>query len=127
MLFPRLLNVGAGMALLLAMTTASAESLESAANDLCEKVKACSLAELNQQELTPELKAMMEPILEGMCAAMSEGIQEVPVEHELYASAVACMRSMANLSCADFRDGSRVETPECLSYREKAEKIYNGS
>ena len=118
MLFPRLLNVGAGMALLLAMTTASAESLESAANDLCEKVKACSLA---------ELKAMMEPILEGMCAAMSEGIQEVPVEHELYASAVACMRSMANLSCADFRDGSRVETPECLSYREKAEKIYNGS
>lgn len=127
MLFPRLLTAGAGLAMLVAAANVGADSLESAANDLCEKVKSCSLAELNQQDLTPEMKAMMEPMLENMCAAMRQGIQEVPVEHELYASAVACMRSMANLSCADFQDESKVETSECLTYREMAEKVYKDS
>lgn len=124
MSFIRIASALACLVVLLTAKAAVAESLESAANDLCEKVKACSLAELNQQDLTPEMKEMMEPMLEGMCAAMRQGIQEVPVEHELYAPAVACLRSMASLSCADFQDESKVETPQCLAYREQAEKIY---
>ena len=113
--------------LLAAPTVATADSLESAANDLCEKVKSCTLAEMNQQELTPELKAMMEPMLENMCVAMREGIREVPVEHELHAPAIACLRSMANLSCADFQDDTKVDTAECRKYRDMAEKLYGGN
>lgn len=111
---------------LLSSVVVKADSLESAANDLCEKVKSCSLAEMSQQELTPEMKAMLEPMLENMCAAMRQGIQEVPVEHELYDSAVACMRSMASLSCNDFKDESKVETSACLDYRDKVEAAGGG-
>jgi hypothetical protein len=127
MLITRLLTAGASLVMLLCTASVAADSLESAANDLCEKVKACSLAELNEQDLTPEMKAMMEPMLENMCAAMRQGIQEVPVEHQMYAPAVACMRSMASLSCADFQDDSKVETRECITYREMAEKAYKSS
>lgn len=114
-------------AVALTASPVGADSLESAANDLCEKVKSCSLAELNQQDLTPEMKAMLEPMLQNMCAAMREGIREVPVEHDLYDPAVACMRSMAGLSCTEFNNGSTVETPECVKYRDMAEKAYGGS
>jgi len=40
---------------------------------------------------------------------------------------VECMRSMAALSCDDFQDESKVETPACKKYQELAEKSYDDS
>ncbi len=105
----------------LAPVTATADSLEAAAMDMCEKVKACSLAQIEQSDMTPEMREMMEPMLENMCTSMRAGIKEVPTGHALYQPAVACMRSMAQLSCDDFQDGDRVVTPECQKYQEMAE------
>jgi hypothetical protein len=104
----------------------SADSLEAAAMAMCEKVKACSLAQIQASDMTPEMREMMEPMLENMCATMRAGIQEVPNGHPLYQPAVACMRSMAQLSCDDFQDGDKVVTPECQKYQEMAED-YAGS
>ena len=103
---------------------AAADSLESAGADLCEKVKACALAEIDKQELTPEMKEMMEPMLETMCVGMRQGMDQVPVDHQLYAPAVACMRSMANLSCEQLQDGNQVQTPECAKYQDMAMEMY---
>ena len=105
---------------------AGADDLVSASNDMCEKVKACALAEVAESDMTPEMRQMMEPMLAGMCDQMRQGVNEVPTNHQLYQPAVACMRSMAGLSCAEFR-GGEVETPECLKYRELADQAYEES
>lgn len=107
--------------------TAVADDLMSAANDMCEKVKACSLAQIDESDMTPEMRQMMEPMLESMCDQMRQGVQQVPTGHAMYEPAVACMRSMANLSCEDFQDESGGDTAECKKYREIAEKTYKDS
>lgn len=104
-----------------------ADDLVSAANDMCEKIKACSLAQIAESDMTPEMRQMMEPMLESMCDQMRQGVQQVPAGHELYQPAVACMRSMASLSCEDFQSEGAAETPQCKKYRDLAEKTYEGS
>lgn len=104
-----------------------ADDLSGAASDLCEKVKACSMAQIAEADMTPEMRQMMEPMLDSMCQTMQQGVSEVPTGHELYQPAVACMRSMAQLSCTDFQDESKVQTPACVKYQELAEKTYNES
>lgn len=106
---------------------ASADELLSAASDMCEKVKACSLAQIAESDMTPELRQMMEPMLESMCEQMRQGVQQVPAGHPMYQPSVACMRSMAELSCADFQDEDAVDTPACKQYREIAEQAYKDS
>lgn len=121
-------KLSAGLALTLAASLpVAAEDLVSAANDMCEKVKACSLAQIAEADMTPEMRQMMEPMLDSMCDSMRQGVQDVPSGHALYTPAVTCMRSMANLSCDDFMDEERVETPACKTYQEMAEKAYEGS
>ena len=111
---------------LLTAAAASADSLEAAAMAMCEKVKACSLAQIQESDMTPEMREMMEPMLENMCNSMRAGIQEVPSGHPLYQPAVACMRSMSQLSCEDFQTGDGMVTPECQKYQEMLED-YAGS
>ena len=103
---------------------AGANELASAATDLCENIKQCTMAQIDEADMTPEMREMMAPMIDAMCDSMRAGIQEVPTNHELYQPAVACMRSMANLSCADFQDGEKVQTPECKAYQAKAEAAY---
>ena len=109
--------------LLGAASCVHADDLESASNALCEKVKACSMAQVDEADLTPEVRQMMEPMLESMCEAMRAGVQEVPTDHQLHDPAVACMRSMAELSCADFQDEQKVVTAACEEYRKIAEDM----
>jgi hypothetical protein len=122
----RQLTGGVAIALLMAAPVA-ADDISSAATDLCEKVKACSMAQIEKEDLTPEVRQMMEPMLENLCASMRGGVKEVPAGHELYQPAVECMRSMANLSCEEFQDSAKVETPQCVKYREMAEAAYGDS
>lgn len=107
--------------------TAIADDLLSAANDMCEKVRACSLAQIAESDMTPEMRQMMEPMLDSMCEQMRQGVQQVPSGHAMYQPAVACMRSMANLSCEDFQSESAGDTPACKQYREMAEEAYKDS
>lgn len=109
------------VAIALAMSPAvpvMADEIGAAALDLCEKVKACSMAQMNEEDLTPEMRQMMEPMLENMCASMQAGVQQVPPGHELYQPAVDCMRSMAVLSCEAMMDSEQIVTPQCKEYEE---------
>ncbi|MEP1471898.1 MAG: hypothetical protein ABJK20_10200 [Halieaceae bacterium] len=108
------------MVLLLApLSPAVGDDIGDAALALCEKVKACSMAQIDQEDLTPELRQMMEPMLENMCTNMQARVQEVPVGHELYQPSVACMRSMEALSCEAMMDSEQFATPECKDYEQK--------
>jgi len=97
---------------------ASAESIADAAQDLCEMVKECSLAQIKKEDLTPELLQMMEPMLENMCANMRNQVQEVPDNHALYGKSIACMRSMEAVGCAGMENPAGFDTPACQEFQQ---------
>ena len=100
----------------------AAEEFTDAAMGLCEKVKACAMQQMASEQLTPEVRQMMEPMLENMCANMQSNIGEVPTGHALYKPAIACMRSMEQLSCESMQDPASMQTPECEKYQDMVER-----
>ena len=99
---------------------ASADDITSAASGLCEKVRSCAMSQVAEEDLTPEMRQMMEPMLDSMCDNMQSRVQEVSAGHPLYQPAVACMRSMEALSCEAMRSSDNLQTEECKAYEEKA-------
>jgi hypothetical protein len=99
-----------------------ADELTEAAQGLCDSVRSCAIEQMAEQDLTPAQMDMMKPMLDNMCAAMREQVQEVPVDHGLYKWAVACMRSMQALSCEQLQSGQDITTQECQEYAEMAKE-----
>lgn len=99
---------------------ALADELGDAAQALCEKVKSCAIEQMEGQEITPEMRQMMQPMLDGMCAQVRGRVGEVPTGHPMYKPAVACMQSMQSLSCDSMQDAGQVITPECEEYEKLA-------
>ncbi len=96
------------------------DDLTAATMALCEKVKSCAMAQISQANLTPEMSQMMQPMIDNMCANMQGNMADLPRGHALYEPAVACMRSMEKVSCAEMQSSSRPQTAECAAYEEKA-------
>jgi hypothetical protein len=113
------LNTPLLLCLLLSLP-AGADDMAAAAEAMCENIKTCSMAEIAESGMTPEMRQMMEPMLENMCASMRGQMGEIPSGNANYDSAVACMRSMAALSCEDIKDTNKVVTPECEVYEDMA-------
>ncbi len=101
-------------------THASSDDFADSALQLCEKVKGCAIAEMNQADLTPEVRQMMEPMLATMCSSMQANIQQVPSGHKLYKPALACMKSMNEMSCKDMQSQESYQTGACKTYEELA-------
>lgn len=99
---------------------AHADELADAAQKLCEKVKSCAMAQMEGQELTPETRQMMQPMLDSMCTQVRGRIGEVPTGHPLYQPAVACMQSMNSLTCESMQDSGDMVTPACEEYESLA-------
>lgn len=104
---------------------AGADALLKASQDLCEKVKACAMSQMAEEELTPEVREMMQPMLDNMCVNMQDKVSEVPAGHPMYAPATKCMSSMATLSCEEMMNSGEANTPECEAYRKLAEETYD--
>lgn len=109
----------------LATTALRADNLADAANDLCEHIKQCTLTQMNQEEITPEMRQMIEPMIANMCTAMRSQVTAAPEGHPLYQPATDCMRSMTRISCEAMQDGANMETAECKKYEEIA-RSYGG-
>lgn len=103
-----------------------ADNYTDASLALCEKVKSCAIAQMGEQDVTPEMQKMIQPMLDNMCANMSASMPEVAKEHALYKPAMACMNSLEALSCEQMQEGTGSETPACKEYEALAEK-YSGS
>lgn len=106
-----------------AILAAQADDLVDAATALCENVKTCSMAQVAKEDLTPEIRQMMEPMMENMCSAMRSGVQDVPTGHDLYKPALSCMRSMVALSCEQLQDEDQVQTQPCKDYEKLAREM----
>lgn len=94
----------------------SADELTNAAQQLCERIKACTLEAVAGPDLTDNLRQQMEPVLEKNCAEMRNRVQAVPAKEKLHQPAVNCLRSMALLSCPQLYDSSEFKTPACAEY-----------
>ena len=103
-------------ALSLLCAAAVADDLTDAAQGLCDSVRTCALEQIASEDLTPEVREMMEPMLDNMCVTMRTKIQEVPPSHPLYRPAVACLRSLESLTCEQMQNPDRASTPECEEY-----------
>lgn len=101
---------------------AQADELTDAAQALCDSVKSCALEQVAQQDLTDEMRQMMGPMLDNMCANMRSQVQSVPTNHELYQPAVGCLRSMVSLDCQQMQNPEGVDTPECTEYEKLAKE-----
>ena len=104
----------------------SADDITSAVSGLCEKVRSCAMSQVAEEDLTPEMRQMMQPMLDTMCDNMQSRVQEVSPGHPLYQPAVACMRSMEALSCEAMRSGENLQTKECEAYEELAKEYSAG-
>jgi hypothetical protein len=103
---------------LLSFQSVRADDISEAALGLCEKVKSCAMAQIAEEDLTPELRQMMQPMLDTMCANMQAKVADVDISHPLYAPAAACMRSMEALTCEMMQDSQQMQTSECEAYEE---------
>jgi hypothetical protein len=121
------LLISLGFAAGLASFPAHSDSMTDAALGLCEKVKSCAMAQIDEQDLTPEIRQMMQPMLDGMCANMQSSVGEFSPGHPLYVPAEACMRSMETLSCDMIQDPAQVETPECQKFTAMAKEAQSDS
>lgn len=109
-------------ALLLMANTALADSLHEASQIMCEKARECALAEMQAStaDLPPQLKAMMEQAVGGMCQSLQASFP-ADVMHPLAEAAAGCMRSFSDITCDELTNLEDVPTPACESYRRKAE------
>jgi len=102
--------------------SAVADDYSDASLALCEKVKSCALAQMDSQEVTPEVRQMMQPMLDSMCTSMLASVPEVAKSHAMYEPAVACMKSLDALSCEEMQGDGGSKTAACMEYEKMAEK-----
>ena len=108
---------------LVAILPARADDLTAASLDLCEKVKSCALAQVAEQDLSPQMREMMQPMLDNMCANMQSKVGEVPTGHPMYEPALACMRSLEKImNCEMMQNPESMTTPECEAYEKLAQE-----
>jgi hypothetical protein len=102
--------------------TTLADDYTDASLALCEKVKSCAIAQMGEQEITPEVRQMMQPMLDNMCTSMLANLPEVAKDHATFKPAMACMSSLEALSCEEMQGQNGSATPACKEYEELAEK-----
>ena len=89
---------------------------------LCQRIKTCALAQMGEEakDMSEQMKQMIAAQMETMCVGIKQQYTALARFHVLYRPAIACMRSMADLSCPELQSGKDDVTPECASFREQA-------
>lgn len=110
--------------LLLTTASAQAKDLADATDKLCQKVKACGQEELARQELTPEMRQLMEPMFDGMCQSIVAPYLLSNKSAALESKAVACLNSFLDKSCEDLMENDGGHTKECREFKKAADEAY---
>lgn len=90
----------------------ASDSYNQATFAACEHLKNC--AKDNMQDIPPQYREMIEQSLSSMCQSLpsATSIPGFGPDHQMYGPALACMKSITALSCAEI-DKSGASTPEC--------------
>ncbi len=103
---------------------ASKSEFNEVSDALCGKMKECAFGAMQEKNnISPDMKAMVEKMLDDTCKSMKDAYSPAMESHELYEPAVACIRSLSVMSCGAMKTMNRESpTPECKTFRELEEK-----
>lgn len=105
-------------------STANADDMSKASKRICDKVKSCGLAELERQQLPPEMAAMMKGMFEGMCQAMVTPYIIKAEDKGLEKKSLACLDSIEDMSCGELMEGDAEHTPACKDLQKAVDEAY---
>ena len=66
-------------------------------NRLCERFKSCMLEGMNAEEMPADIKQMMQPMVDNICAVMNEKFKKIKNKAEQ--DLEACFNAMSVASC----------------------------
>jgi hypothetical protein len=104
---------------LLFSANASAAGIEAKSKQFCEKIKTCTLAQMEGQDIPPEMEEMLTPLIDKMCTEMMASVDTSNSDKSLEEEGIACMDSMTALSCDALMSG-KAETKECAALEAKS-------
>lgn len=112
------------IAIFLLMLSASANAdLDGATADLCEKIKTCSLAEIEKQNLPEEMTGIMTAMFDGMCQTWVKPYAETLGNAGLEKKAEACIDSMVSRSCQTLMEAEgEFTSAECEEFKKAADE-----
>ena len=100
--------------------TAHANDYDAALRATCENFKSCTYKEFEGQQLTPELKKMVEMGAEAACSGIDSIFILAKPKPEILALGTSCLWSMSRMTCGELNDFELTATPECKTYYERA-------
>ena len=110
------------ISLLFVANTASAE-LDSAMDDMCEKMKSCSAAEIKRQGLSEDMVTMMTAMFDGMCKTWMNPYATALGNAGLEDKAEACIDSVVAVSCEDLMQSEgNFKSEECEAFEKAADE-----
>ena len=103
---------------------ANATGLSDATTTVCDKVKLCGTAQLERQQLSPDLEAMLTLMVNGMCEAIVAPYVSQAINAGLEQKAVACLETLDAMSCDQLLDGGGNESKACQELEKAAEGVF---
>jgi hypothetical protein len=102
--------------LLFSTSQVIADTIDQQSLQLCEKIKSCAATEIEGEDMTAEMKAMVMSSMDGMCMAMASEFSNDRVKKyaELRKQGAACLTSLSTLSCSQLMNGD-TNTPACIA------------
>jgi len=104
---------------LLCSTMVSAQE-NASIDQMCVKIKACSLEQLGPDS-PPEVAQMMDSMFDGLCQSMLEPYYKSASDAGLQDKAEACADSFTALSCDVLMAGNDSVSPECDEFKKAAD------
>ena len=97
--------------------------LDSAMDDLCAKIKTCGMQQAEAQGLPPEMKAMMEGMVDGMCKTWMQPYAKSIGDAGLEKKAEACVDSVVDTSCETMMQAQgEFKTEACEDFEKAADE-----
>ena len=104
------------------INTANAD-LDQAMDDMCDKIKTCSIEEIKGQGLSDDMVTMMSAMFGGMCKVWMKPYANAMGEAGLEEKAEACIDSVVSASCENLMQSEgEFRTDECEAFEKAADE-----
>jgi len=102
--------------------TAQAENISNSSQRVCQKIKSCGVAQLEEQGLQPEMVEMMKGMFDGMCESMVAPYIGRANDAGLEDKGIACLDAIETMSCEQLMSGAGNETEACKELEQAADE-----
>ena len=96
--------------------------LQGSALELCDRVKVCANDNLNIETSDTNNQAVLEILIDGLCAQIATPLVASVMESEHEEAAQVCMEDVLDLNCSALMAGDAKELESCKTLKELAEE-----